>query len=203
MTTFLIPARIVLGVYLVIDNILPFLTSPAEGSGVAHGAHIGGFLAGLGFALAVDRWPRVLRKEAPAPGLKPKRTDLTDAVTDIAQAIYRHDLAHAAARFSELDSRSQRNLLSTADIHTIGEYLLNSGAATQALTVFRRLIAERPGDTNLDRAYLGAGRAMLLKDRCETAAWHYFLAAIDLAQTPDVADEARRYMKMIKGRADN
>jgi membrane associated rhomboid family serine protease len=39
-------ARVVLGLYLVVDNLLPFLLSPA-GSPVAHGAHIGGFLAGV------------------------------------------------------------------------------------------------------------------------------------------------------------
>jgi membrane associated rhomboid family serine protease len=41
-----VPARLVLGFYLIIDNVLPFLFS-GGGSGVAHGAHIGGFLAGL------------------------------------------------------------------------------------------------------------------------------------------------------------
>lgn len=58
MTTVLIPSRIVLGVYLVLDNLLPFLATAAEGSGVAYGAHIGGFLAGLGMALVVDRVKR-------------------------------------------------------------------------------------------------------------------------------------------------
>ncbi len=64
--------------------------------------------------------------------------------------------------------------------------------------MFRRLIAERPGDTGLDRAYLGAGRAMLHKDRCETSAWHYFMGVVDLAQTPEIAEDARRYMKVIE-----
>jgi membrane associated rhomboid family serine protease len=44
----------VLGFYLVLDNLLPFLIAPA-GGGVAHGAHIGGFLAGAAVAL-VMRW---------------------------------------------------------------------------------------------------------------------------------------------------
>jgi hypothetical protein len=39
---------------------------------------------------------------------------------------------------------------------------------------------------------------MLHKDRCETSAWHYFVAAVDLAQTPEVTENARRYMKMIE-----
>jgi membrane associated rhomboid family serine protease len=38
-----------LGIYLLLDNLLPFLIAPA-GGGVAHGAHIGGFLAGMAAA---------------------------------------------------------------------------------------------------------------------------------------------------------
>ena len=53
MNMFEVPARLVLGVYLVIDNMLPFLFA-GEG-GVAHGAHIGGFAAGAALALWQDR----------------------------------------------------------------------------------------------------------------------------------------------------
>jgi membrane associated rhomboid family serine protease len=44
--SFFLNARIVLGLYLVVDNLLPFLIAPT-GSPVAHGAHIGGFFAGV------------------------------------------------------------------------------------------------------------------------------------------------------------
>ncbi|MGK2943278.1 MAG: rhomboid family intramembrane serine protease [Desulfuromonadales bacterium] len=198
MTTFLIPARIVLGVYLIIDNLLPFMLTTAEGSGVAHGAHIGGFLAGLGMALAIDRLPGLQRLKASSSGSSSKRSDPLNIVTDIVRCIERNDMAHAATRFTELDSSSQRGHFSTADTLAIGEYLLASGFADKALTVFRRLIADRPGDKGLDRAYLGAGRALLHADGSETSAWHYFLAAIDLAQTPEIAEDARRYMKVIE-----
>lgn len=198
MTTVLIPSRIVLGVYLVIDNILPFLAGPAEGSGVAYGAHIGGFLAGLGMALAVDRLPGVLKLKGAIPRPSRQRTNLVNAVTDIVRSLDRGDLAHAARRYSQLDSRSQRGQLSTPNILSIGDYLLDRGDPDEALTVFRRLISERPGDKGMDRAYLGAGRALLHKPRCETAAWHYFMAAIDLAQSPQVVDAARRYLAIIE-----
>ena len=198
MTTLLIPSRIVLGVYLVIDNLLPFMTTSAQGSGVAYGAHIGGFLAGLGLALAIDRLPGVLKMKGTLPKPNRKRANLVDTVTDIVRAIDRGNLAHAVTRYTELDSRAQRGQLSTHNHLAIGNYLLDSGEPDEALTVFRRLIAERPGDRNLDQAYLGAGRAMLHKDRCETAAWHYLVAAVDLAQSPQVAEAARGYMKLIE-----
>jgi membrane associated rhomboid family serine protease len=50
MTTVLIPARLVLGFYLVVDNLVPFLLAAGASGGVAHGAHIGGFVAGLALA---------------------------------------------------------------------------------------------------------------------------------------------------------
>jgi membrane associated rhomboid family serine protease len=56
MTTVLLPARLVLGVYLILDNLLPFIINGGAGAGVAHGAHIGGFLGGLGLAYGFDRW---------------------------------------------------------------------------------------------------------------------------------------------------
>ena len=202
MTTLLIPSRIVLGVYLVIDNLLPFMMKSAEGSGIAHGAHIGGFLAGLGLAMAIDRLPGVLRVKRAVPKPSRKPANHVDAVTDIVRSIDRDDLSHAVSRYAELESRAQRGRLTTPHLLAIGDYLLASEEPDEALTVYRRLIAERPGDLSLDQAYLGAGRAMLRKDRCETAAWHYLVAAVDLAQSTEVADAAKRYMKMIEEPGD-
>jgi membrane associated rhomboid family serine protease len=46
--TFLVPARLVLGIFVVVDNLLPFVAG--SHSGVAYGAHLGGFVAGAAFA---------------------------------------------------------------------------------------------------------------------------------------------------------
>lgn len=56
MTTVFIPANIVLGFFLVVDNLLPFLLTSGQGTGVAHGAHIGGFLAGLAVAYGHSKY---------------------------------------------------------------------------------------------------------------------------------------------------
>jgi membrane associated rhomboid family serine protease len=45
-----IGATFVLLMYLVLDNIVPFLVAQGQGGGVAHGAHIGGFIAGMAAA---------------------------------------------------------------------------------------------------------------------------------------------------------
>jgi len=63
MTTILLPARLVLLAFLVLDNLLPFVLG--ADSGVAYGAHIGGFVAGWAIARIGEsmsrrtawRWP--------------------------------------------------------------------------------------------------------------------------------------------------
>lgn len=49
----LVPAPFVLGAYLLVDNLLPFLVGGS--SGVAYGAHLGGFVSGLGVAWISER----------------------------------------------------------------------------------------------------------------------------------------------------
>ncbi len=53
--TTMLPASLVLWAYLIFDNLVPFLFASADGGGVAHGAHIGGFLAGFAVAWAMGR----------------------------------------------------------------------------------------------------------------------------------------------------
>ena len=55
MRTVMIPAWVVLGFYLLVDNLLPFILTTGQGTGVAHGAHIGGFLAGLALAYSLGK----------------------------------------------------------------------------------------------------------------------------------------------------
>ena len=69
MQVFEVPARLVLGLYLFVDNLLPYLLTRGEG-GVAHGAHIGGFVAGLAVAWfqgrkAFDKEPEAVGRGAP------------------------------------------------------------------------------------------------------------------------------------------
>ena len=64
---FLIPARLVLSAYIVLDNLIPILFQ--DGDNVAHGAHLGGFVAGAVCALAVEALARRLpagSRSAPA-----------------------------------------------------------------------------------------------------------------------------------------
>ena len=154
----------------------------------------------MGLAAVSDRLPALLQPKGPR--ISRSRSNLVDAITEIVRALDTGDLPRAAERYLALESRAQRGQLSTANTLAIGEYLLASGSPDLALTVFRRLIAERPGDAGLDRANLGAGQALLRKTRCDTAAWHYFLAAIDLARTPGIVAAAKEGLRQIEGCKD-
>lgn len=199
MNTFLIPARLVLGFYLLADNLLPFLLSRGGEGGVAHGAHIGGFVAGVAIAWGIDRLPLWRSassvKSASSPRDNAERSALPE---QIAGHLREGNPAWAAAKYFSLASRADRLRVPTPVVLELGEYLLGSGAYPQALSLFRRVIGERPTDPQIARAYLGAGRAQLHIPRAVTSAYHYFLSALDTARNNEVADEARLHLRAIE-----
>jgi len=77
-----VPARLVLGFYLIVENLLPFLLQTEPTSTTAYGAHIGGFFAGSAFALAWSHreatghfgTPQDWRPQGPSPRLPSPKT---------------------------------------------------------------------------------------------------------------------------------
>jgi len=199
-TTILLPARLLLGFYLIIDNLLPFIVAGTQGSGIAHGAHIGGFLAGLGIAWGGNHY-RQLFPLRHVSELQQQRAPL-ESLRSICPAVSQGDLDQAVNCYFGLTSREQRRQVATADLLAVGNYLLAQGRDQEALLVFRRLMAERPRDTALDQANLGAGQAMLKNPRYVTSAYHYFLAAIDLSQDEELTARARGYLRSIEDGRD-
>jgi membrane associated rhomboid family serine protease len=193
-TTLMIPARWVLGFYLLVDNLLPFLISGSSGGGVAHGAHIGGFLAGLGLVLVIDR----IKLAQPIKSATSWSPETACSPQSIPQAVAAGELGAASRCYLELDQASQRRDVAPETALTLGDYLLAKGEHKAALTVFRRFIAERPKSPGLDRAYLAAGKILLMQPRYATSAYHYLLSAIDLATTPTIAAEARTAIARIE-----
>jgi rhomboid family protein len=199
MDVFLVPARLVLGAYLLLDNLLPFLIARGmEGGGVAHGAHIGGFIAGLAVAWLMDRHglterPPEYRREAVAQ--EPDTTD--DALH---QALAGGRMREAAQLYFSLDPRATRRVLSPAESLTLGEWLHRNGHAEAALVVFRRHLRDYPNAPGAAQAHLGAGRVLLEAYDEATPAYQHFLEALDLNPSPTVAAEARAALQTIAGR---
>lgn len=193
--SFYLPARFVLGFYLLFVNLLPFLFTPSADSSVAYGAHIGGFLGGLGIAWSADQyyrlrsgWFRIPKSKAPS----------LSSLQQICPSVLSGDLAGASACYLNLDNREERQKVDSADVMAVGNFMLEQGRLRESLHIFRRFIAERQNDERIDQAYLGAGKVMLQQPRYQTSAYHYFLSAIDLARSEQLAAEARMLLRLIE-----
>lgn len=205
MNTVLVPARVVLGFYLLVDNLIPVLINGGGGSGVAHGAHLGGFFAGAALAWGGDRLAGLVQsrrnfsfEEEAAGKDSPEPEPAALPAEEIARLIANGRLSRAAQRYASISDRAERNRVATSDLLALGDYFQQAGDYDRALGLFRRLIAERPQDPSHDRALLGAGRAMLHKPRCITSAYHYFLAALDVTGEAALAEECRMHLRVIE-----
>jgi len=206
MNVILVPARLVLGFYLVIENLLPFILSKQQGGGVAYGAHLGGFFAGLAVAYGLDRFPGFLNKAEFEQGedlSEEQRANSEErkVVTHerITKAIAEGNMAQAATDYLALIATSERMLLAPDNIMRIGDFLLKQRRYDNSLSLFRRYISDYPAGPYLDWAYLGAGLSLLYGKGEVSAAYQYFLQILDLKNPSDKAkQEALRQINKLK-----
>lgn len=154
MNVWLVPARIVLGLYVLVDNLLPLVIGVQ--SGVAHGAHLGGFFAGLAIALVGQRldW-RLLDGGGAA-----RRTRADDAQTVLREA---HALSRSGNRVAA--ARLLRRGLDRARGDDVGrmhlalaEVLLEEGEVPSAYQHAVKALESRPDPVTARRA-----RSLLLR----------------------------------------
>lgn len=200
MNTFYLPARLVLGFYLVVDNVIPFLINAGQGAGVAHGAHIGGFGAGILLAFGVDRWRLASHglRGYLSPGKASAKGKETAEVDRIIELLGEKQLSRASELYLNVSEPQARLAVPDEGVLTIADFLLNQGRHLQALSLFRRFIAERPASPEIGRAYLGAGFASLRQPRGETSAQQYFLAAIDTSNDEATTSMARDSLRRLR-----
>jgi membrane associated rhomboid family serine protease len=191
MQVFEIPARYVLGMYLLVDNLLPFLFAGA--TGVANGAHIGGFIAGGLVAWLSDRRGLAARPadidlpETPPAGAGAVRAALADG-----------RLAEAARAYFALPAPAARGALSPAEAVELASWLRQGGHSDAALLLLRRVIRDVPQGGGLAEVYALAG-TILLEDRREpAAAYQYLLTALELGLQPETAAAVRQELLIIE-----
>jgi membrane associated rhomboid family serine protease len=188
---FEIPARWVLGMFLVVDNLLPFLF--AGDSGVANGAHIGGFVAGGLIAWTVDRRGLAARPvDIEAPEARPAgagavRTALAEGRT-----------AEAARAYFALPPPLARGALSPRNAVELASWLRRNGHSDAALLMLRRVIRDVPPGEGLGEVYALAGTILLEDMREPPAAYQYLLTALDLDLRPESAAAVRRQLLTIE-----
>ncbi len=186
-----LPARFVLGVFLIIDNILPMLFSSGHG-GVAHGAHLGGFAAGVGLALLLDRY--VLRKpEAPM-----RRSVNVPVPGGLGTHLEQGDLSGALDAFARLPKGIiARGAEAESGLELAGK-LQNEGHFRSALSVYQRLSQHHPDSRTRAAARLGQARILLERLRLPAEAYQQLAAAIREGLPRELEPEARSLLRKLQ-----
>ncbi len=189
------PARVVLAVYLFIDNVLPFLVAQGmEGGGVAYGAHIGGFLGGLGWAWWSGRQEVAGRPaEYRAAGYAPA----TSAGDAVAALVAGRRFDQAAPAYFRLTPEQTRRLLPAEDSIALADWLASNGHPAAALVVYQRQLRDDPVGELAAEAHLGAGLVQLHALDQPTAAYQHLVEVLDLDPEPDTAAYARQALAEI------
>ena len=196
------PARLVLGLYLIVDNLLPFLvTHGAGGGGVAYGAHVGGFVGGLACAWWSGR-REVRRRPAdfePAPEAPALDADPA-SVRGIRQLMAAGEHERAAPAYFRLSAARTARLLMPVDSINFGRWLANNGHPDAALVVYQRHLRDYPLGPYAAEAHLGAGLVQLHARNQPTAAYQHLVAVLDADPHPETADYARRALADVAAR---
>ncbi|MDQ7006330.1 MAG: rhomboid family intramembrane serine protease [Acidobacteriota bacterium] len=192
------PARLVLGIFIVLDNVLPMLFSGGGGTGVAYGAHLGGFAAGLAVAWGWDRLrlarPEPALRAAPRPAASAPAAALLDALD--------HDrLPEAYGLLAALPRARARSEVALGDKLRLARALETAGHPRAALAVYQRILGEHSAAAAQATAHIGAARVLAGDLELPTAAYQHLLAALE--SRPSAADrlEARRILELLRRRA--
>ncbi|MFB3143625.1 MAG: rhomboid family intramembrane serine protease [Candidatus Methylomirabilales bacterium] len=201
MNVITVPARLVLGFYLLVDNLLPFiLTRGMEGGGVAHGAHIGGFLGGLAVAWYIGRREITGRPDefGQRVGAAPETAEAPAHA--LAGALAHGDFADAAERYFALAPDETRLALTPEDSLALADWLYRNDHSRAALIVYRRHLRDYPKGPGAAEAHVGAGLVHLHAFGQATPAFQHFLDALDLDPSPETVARARAALDTIAGR---
>lgn len=201
-------ARVVLGIYVVIDNLVPLLVAAADTSGVAYGAHLGGFLAGTVVAVILDRLGvrrdqsrgevelgRHGEVELGRHGVLDTHGGAADAHTVIALAD--RDPVAALQVYQALPL-GERRRVAPAVVVDLADWLVMRESFDAALVLYQQVLRERRQSTALARSLLGIGR--LLLQRGEPARAYQYLSQVlpmGAAVPREIMDEARRLLAQI------
>jgi membrane associated rhomboid family serine protease len=201
-------ARVVLGIYVVIDNLLPFLLTPSGASGVAHGAHLGGFLAGAAGAVVIDRLSvhrgrdHVGAQVRGGQGTEPEQGAPADAHAVVALA-ERNPMAALQAYYAL--SPLERRRVAPEIVIDLADGLAAHGSTDAALGLYHQALSDHgqgrgygAGQRAAARALLGIGLGLL--ERGEPArAYQYLTRVLGMDAEPQVEDRARQALAAIAG----
>ena len=200
----LVPARIVLGIYLILDNVVPYAVSRGiEGGGVAYGAHIGGFLAGLVVAFAANR---LVARQRPAEFQAAAREAVdveeeAEAPADsLAEAIADGRMEQAAEQYFRLTPEQSRRSLSALQSLALGDWLREQGHTRAAVVVYQRHLRDYPLGPGAAEAHAGLGLVQLHALNQPASAYQHFVEALGLDPPPETEAIVRQALGDIASR---
>lgn len=184
-------ARFVLGAYLVVDNLLPALFASGSG-GVAHGAHIGGFLAGWAIAAAAPRLGRRPRRSG-VDARDPNPTERFHLLVADGK------IREAAGLLHQLGPSRSPGLAAELDLARRAEA---AGELELALGVYRRAASVHASRPGVASAHLGAARVLLALD-APTVAYQELASAAPLVTLPDERAEWEALVRILRSRTSH
>jgi hypothetical protein len=189
-------ARIVLGFYILIENLLPVLLTAGGPGGVSYGAHIGGFVAGLGLAAGLDR----IRLSRPERDVRQRPR--SEPGPDGALGAFRRalDTGHwdvAAEWFFSTPHAATRTGLGPGEKVRLGNALEQNGHPHAALAAYQRAVADHPRDAGRIAAHLGAARVLMDDLRNPTAAYQHLYSALEAEPGAEQEREARALLERL------
>ena len=191
-----LPARVVLGFYLIVDNVFPFLVG-SGGGGVAHGAHIGGFVAGLMVVMGLKIWGKDSAQDHSGPTWRaPNQGDTIRTLPDL---IADGDWDEALQSFVKM-TPTQLHLLDDWDLVQLADGLTETRRYDAALAVLQRFLATRPHSDILGIVHLRAGMVQVDGLNRESAGYQHLQAVLDYSVPAEVESKAREMIQAIDNR---
>jgi membrane associated rhomboid family serine protease len=196
----LIPARWLLGFVVVVENVLPFILT--QQSNVAYGAHLGGFIGGLGIAFAVERlswhWPGASRRLSLDQSSEQHALTGdtgTTAVMRLQEALSRNDRPLALSLIPSLN-RQDIAALSSDECVVVAGWLHEAGDLATTSNLLRHFLSVHQHSRDLARVYLALGLIRLEQGQ-KTTAYQYLLSVFDYAPDFQTAAQARQALAQI------
>ncbi|ACY18079.1 rhomboid family intramembrane serine protease [Haliangium ochraceum] len=196
-----IRAPIVLGIYVLWDNVLPLLIT-ASSDGVAYGAHLGGFFGGVIGALLISffgerKFQHGHLSEQAVNELRehPPQQLAADAAPATAKSVsaLASSNPEAAMLLYETLSPSERQRVPAELLDDIADELASHGEHEAAQALYHRVAAQQPGSQAGVRAMLAIGH--YFRDIGHPArAYQYYYAIAKHDPRSPLAEQARQAM---------
>lgn len=197
----LLPVRWVLGFYILVDNLLPILIGGS--TGVAHGAHLGGFFGGMLIALIGERfswrWPWRDPHWRVATGGRASAASseaVEGVVGRLRRALENGQRTEALLLLPGLVA-SEVGQLGPDECVVLAQWLDESGHPVAAGNLLRRCLRNHVRDRGLARVYLTLGLFRLAQGQ-PTAAYQHLLSVFDHDPDPATEAEARSALQNIE-----